>query len=98
MPEKGWQRRFDDPIPLPRGRELVTLKDAGTYLRDLPIVVLLRIATSNRAGDPYTGCRAVGLMSGCTAGNRFDCFRRAVRTFYVPAWTGVRLRRRLWRD
>jgi hypothetical protein len=29
MPEKGWQRRFDDPIPLPRGRELVTLEDAG---------------------------------------------------------------------
>jgi hypothetical protein len=28
MPEKGWQRRFDDPIPLPNGRELVTLRDA----------------------------------------------------------------------
>jgi hypothetical protein len=26
MPEKGWQRRFDDPIPLPNGRELVTLE------------------------------------------------------------------------
>jgi hypothetical protein len=20
MPDKGWQRRFDDPIPMPRGR------------------------------------------------------------------------------
>ena len=29
MPEKGWQRRFDDPIPLPDGGELVTLEDAG---------------------------------------------------------------------
>jgi hypothetical protein len=28
MPEKGWQRRFDEPIPLPGGRELVTLEDA----------------------------------------------------------------------
>jgi hypothetical protein len=29
-------RRFDDPIPLPRGRQLVTLKDAGTYITQLP--------------------------------------------------------------
>lgn len=28
MPDKGWQRRFDDPIPLPRGHQLVTLRDA----------------------------------------------------------------------
>ena len=36
MPEKGWQRRFDDPIPLPRGRELFTLEDArGTYITKL---------------------------------------------------------------
>jgi hypothetical protein len=32
----GWRRSFDDPIPLPRGRELVTLKDAGTYITKLP--------------------------------------------------------------
>jgi hypothetical protein len=25
---KGWSRKFDEPIPLPRGRELVTLEDA----------------------------------------------------------------------
>jgi hypothetical protein len=35
-PEKGWQRRFDDPIPLPRGRPLVTLKDAGRHITKLP--------------------------------------------------------------
>jgi hypothetical protein len=28
----GWKRPFDDPIPLPRGRQLVTLNDAGTYI------------------------------------------------------------------
>jgi hypothetical protein len=33
-PDKGWQRRFDDPIPLPRGRQLVTL--AATYITKLP--------------------------------------------------------------
>ncbi len=32
----GWQRRFDDPIPLPRGRQLVTLEDAGKYITKLP--------------------------------------------------------------
>jgi hypothetical protein len=31
----GWKRLFDDPIPLPRGRELVT-KDAGTFITKLP--------------------------------------------------------------
>jgi hypothetical protein len=35
-PEKGWRRRFDDPIPLPRGRHLVTLKDAAKHIQKLP--------------------------------------------------------------
>jgi hypothetical protein len=36
MPDKGWQRRFDDPIPLPRGRQLATLQDAARYIQKLP--------------------------------------------------------------
>ena len=32
---KGWKQRFDDPIPLPDGRELLTLEDAGTYITKL---------------------------------------------------------------
>ena len=36
MTERGWKRRFDLPIPLPRGRQLVTLEDAGTYITKLP--------------------------------------------------------------
>jgi len=35
-PTMGWRRRFDDPIPLPRGRKLVTLMDAGEYIEKLP--------------------------------------------------------------
>jgi hypothetical protein len=31
-----WSSRFDEPIPLPRGRRLVTLPDAGTYITKLP--------------------------------------------------------------
>ena len=33
---RGWKRPFDDPIPLPRGRQLVTLQDAGKYITKLP--------------------------------------------------------------
>ena len=36
MADKGWQRVFDDPIPLPDGRTLVTLRDAGDYVTALP--------------------------------------------------------------
>jgi hypothetical protein len=31
-----WSARFDDPIPLPGGRKLVTLEHAGTYITKLP--------------------------------------------------------------
>jgi hypothetical protein len=34
--EKGWQRKFEDPIPLPDGRKLVTLRDAADYIMKLP--------------------------------------------------------------
>jgi hypothetical protein len=31
-----WSRRLEDPIKLPDGRELVTLRDAAMYLKKLP--------------------------------------------------------------
>ena len=31
-----WSRAFDDPIPLPRGRQIITLKDAANYIQKLP--------------------------------------------------------------
>ena len=36
---KGWKQRFDDPIPLPDGHQLVTLEDAGNYITKLPKAV-----------------------------------------------------------
>jgi hypothetical protein len=36
--DRGWQRRFDDPIALPRGRQLVTSEDAGKYITKPPKV------------------------------------------------------------
>jgi hypothetical protein len=34
--DRGWKRAFDDPIDLPRGRQLVTLQDAANYITELP--------------------------------------------------------------
>jgi hypothetical protein len=31
-----WSREFDEPIPVPKGRQLVTLEDAGNYITKLP--------------------------------------------------------------
>jgi hypothetical protein len=36
MADKGWQREFDDPIVLPDGRVLRTLRDAGEFVAGLP--------------------------------------------------------------
>jgi hypothetical protein len=37
MADGGWKRSFEDPIPLPRGRQLVTLKDVADYILKLPM-------------------------------------------------------------
>lgn len=36
MSTSGWSRKFDEPISLPKGGRLVTLKDAGEYITKLP--------------------------------------------------------------
>jgi hypothetical protein len=36
---QGWKWPFDNPIPLARGRQLVTLEDAGAYITKLPKTV-----------------------------------------------------------
>jgi hypothetical protein len=36
MAATGWKRPFDDPIPLPHGRQLLTLEDAAKYIQKLP--------------------------------------------------------------
>ena len=76
MPERGWNRPFDEPIPLPRGRELVTLVEAGTYITKLPkaeyealesqaaMEVLILIATS---GGPTMSAR-LGMLRALNHG------------------------------
>jgi hypothetical protein len=34
--ERSWKRAFEDPIPLPRGRQLTTLEEAADYIMKLP--------------------------------------------------------------
>jgi hypothetical protein len=34
--ERGWQREFEDPIPLPNGDKLITLRDAALHVTFLP--------------------------------------------------------------
>jgi hypothetical protein len=32
----SWDQGFDEPIPLPKGKQLVTLRDAALYITKLP--------------------------------------------------------------
>src|ERR1700736_2916127 len=68
---RGWKRKFEDPIPLHRGRQLVTLEDASRYIQKLPkaeqqieewqtaVEALILVAESN--GGPTMLAR-IGVM------------------------------------
>jgi hypothetical protein len=43
MPDTDWHLAFDDPIPVPDGRVLKTLHDAGHYVAALPKAVQDRV-------------------------------------------------------
>ncbi len=34
--ERSWSRKFDEPIAPPKGRQLITLLYAGTFITKLP--------------------------------------------------------------
>jgi len=51
----GWKRPFDDPIVLPDGRSLVTLKDAGSYIT--------KLAKADQQLDEWQTAIAVLLMA-----------------------------------
>ena len=86
MANRGWKRPFDDPIPLPRGRQLVTLEDAGTYIAKMPkaeheaaewqaaIEALILVAT---LGGPTMFAR-IGVMRALNRGHvrTFDSTRK----------------------
>jgi len=57
MADKGWQRKFENPIPLPDGRKLVTFQDAADYITLCGLLVAQSRATSL-------------LFSGCSSANQ----------------------------
>jgi hypothetical protein len=76
--DRGWKRRFEEPIPLPRGRSLATLEDAGRYITKLrkaeheaaewqaAMEALILVATS---GGPTMFAR-IGIMRALKRGGR----------------------------
>jgi hypothetical protein len=62
---KGWSRKFDDPIVLPGGRQLTTLRDAGTYHRG-PFIPPRAINSGSVLGFPIRSYAMVG--SGAMVG------------------------------
>jgi hypothetical protein len=86
---RPWKRPFDDPIPLPRGRQLVTLEDAGTYITKMPkaeheaaewqaaMEALILVAT---LGGPTMFAR-IGVMRALNRGHvrTFDSTRKETR-------------------
>jgi hypothetical protein len=97
MAATGWNRRFDEPIPLPRGRQLVTLEDAGNYITKLPkaehaatewqaaMEALILVATH---GGPTMFAR-IGIMQALNRGHvrEFDLDRKS------PHWGKRKLKR-----
>ena len=56
MAAKGWSTPFEEPIPLPRGRQLVTLRDAGHYILKLP-------ESEHTAAEWQAAMKALGLVA-----------------------------------
>ena len=61
MSDKGSHRTFDDPIPLPDGGELRTLRDAGNFIAKLPkrehdcVYRKLKLGRNGGEGPPKDG-------------------------------------------
>jgi hypothetical protein len=54
----GWSREFDDPIPIPGGQVLVTLRDAADYITSLP----------KEESDPPEWQTAIEVLMLCSRG------------------------------
>ena len=93
-----WSRKFDDPIALPRGRRLVTLRDAGIYILKLP-------ESEHTAPEWQAGMEALGLVTtlgGPTMFARIGIMRalnrHVVRVFNPDRKDHLWGRRKLARD
>jgi hypothetical protein len=78
--DRGWQRAFDEPIAVPRGRQLLTLRDAGNCITKLP-------KAKHRAPEWQTAMEALILVAthgGPTMLARIGIMRALNRNHVVP--------------
>jgi hypothetical protein len=91
--ERGWKRPFDETIPLPRGRELVTVDDAGTYITKLPMAEH-RPRSGRRRWKPYPGRDILRTDDVCThwrhEGIHLERRPGVYLTISLPAWINGR--------
>jgi hypothetical protein len=64
--ERGWQRKFEDSIPLPDGRELVTLRDAATHITAQAVIGALMLVAER---DGPTMLARIGVMRALNRGH-----------------------------
>lgn len=89
----AWDQRFFDPIIVPKGKPLVTLRDAGNYVASLPereqhlphwqTVAELLLMVGDRGGDPMMV--RIAMMQALNHGNQIGRLHRAAS---APRLTG----------
>jgi hypothetical protein len=62
MTANGWARRFETPIALGDGRELVTLRDAGEYIASLPAKTAGQTHWQTAAGELLISAERSGIL------------------------------------
>jgi hypothetical protein len=100
VPDKGWYRKFDDPIETPDGTQLTTLREAGAYLakttpkaeRDMPAV------TTAAEMLTYAAEHGIAWMFMARIGVLMALHRHEVRPFNPDAKEHHWSRRKLKRD
>jgi hypothetical protein len=89
----SWEKQFADPIELPDGRVLRSLRDAGEFIQSLPVAVqdrpewqvaaraLLLVVECN--GDPMLA--RIGMMRALNAGKptKSEPRRKSVKRYRV---------------
>ena len=71
----SWETTFDEPIPLPTGRELRTLREAGDYIQTLP--------TSTQKHERWQ--TAVSVLMDTAEGGPSMFARTAIMQFNPPS-------------
>ena len=94
--ERGWQRKFDDPILLPDGQTLVTLRDAAAFITGLPkkeaarpewqaAIEALMLVAERTGHDAY----AYRYYAGAEPAALSACLIRTAKTHIGETVTGV---------